>query len=95
MYTWLIQILLSPQWNEKKWAVIIWFVWVDIYILFRTIQEREILLWPFKTWFVFDSVLIDRFIPFSLSHEVDEIPALLIKQNKKPRKMSMFMQFNN
>lgn len=70
-------------------------IWVDIYILFRTIQEREILLWPFKTWFVFDSVLIDRFIPFSLSHEVDEIPALLIKQNKKPRKKCMFMQFNN
>ena len=93
MYTWLIQILLSPQWNEKKWAVIIWFVWVDIYILFRTIQEREILLWPFKTWF--DSVLIDRFIPFS--HEVEEIPALLIKQNKTKNleKMSMFMQFNN
>lgn len=64
------------KWNEKTSSNHL--IWVDIYILFRTIQEREILLWPFKTWF--DSVLIDRFIPFS--HEVEEIPALLIKQNK-------------
>ena len=80
MYTWLIQILLSPQWNEmKKRAAIIWFE--SIFIFFSELFKKEkffcdylrldsILIVEREKQFVYKSFTTNNIFAFDFSGEM-------------------------